>query len=127
MEKEEGGVRHDVAVSMVGADTGGDAGAEIRVSALRQGIRTKRMTGRPKSQCQRIKLNNRAKSIQTNLNLNQTRPNFILSIQDLPDIEHFEIKYGCEGLERRNHCLHRNFFRFEMEIESKIYEVKVCF
>jgi hypothetical protein len=69
----------------------------------------------------------RAKSIQTNLNLNQTHPNFILSKQDLPGIKIFEIKYGCEGLEERNSFLHRNFLRLEMKIESKICEVKVCF
>jgi hypothetical protein len=54
----------------------------------------------------------RAKSSKTNLNLNQTRPNFILSKQDLPGIENFEIKCGSEGLEEWNNFLHRNFFRF---------------
>jgi hypothetical protein len=48
------------------------------------------------------------------LNLTQTRPNFILSKQDLPAIKIFKIKYGCEGLEERNNFLRRNFFRFEM-------------
>jgi hypothetical protein len=57
---------------------------------------------------------NRAKSIQMNLNLTQTRPNFILSKHDLPAIKKFKIKYGCEGLEERNNFLRRNFFRFEM-------------
>jgi hypothetical protein len=33
---------------------------------------------------------NRAKSIQMNLNLHQTCPNFILSKQDHPDIQNFE-------------------------------------
>jgi hypothetical protein len=44
---------------------------------------------------------NRAKSIQTNLNLHQTHPNFILSKQDLPYIENFEIKYGLEGFKEK--------------------------
>jgi hypothetical protein len=42
---------------------------------------------------------NRAKTIQTNLNLNQTCPKFILSKQDLPGIKNVEVKYGCEGFE----------------------------
>jgi hypothetical protein len=28
-----------------------------------------------------------------------------------------EIKYGCEGLERTNNFLYRNFFRFRMDLE----------
>jgi hypothetical protein len=52
-----------------------------------------------------------------NLNLNQTRSNFILFKHDLTDIKKFEIKYGCEGFEETNNFLHRNFFRFEMEFK----------
>jgi hypothetical protein len=62
-----------------------------------------------------------------NLNLNQTLPNFILSKQNLFGIENFEIKYGCEGFEERNNLLHRNFFRFKMDFELKIWEIKVYF
>jgi hypothetical protein len=39
----------------------------------------------------------------------------------------FLIKYFCEGFGERNNFLHRNFFRFEMYFELKIWEVKVCF
>jgi hypothetical protein len=35
-------------------------------------------------------------------------------------------KYGFEGFEERNNFLHRNFFIFEMDIELKFREVKVC-
>jgi hypothetical protein len=53
------------------------------------------------------------------LNLNQTHPKFILSKQDLPCIENFEIKYGCEGLEEKNNFLHMNFSRLEMDFKLK--------
>jgi hypothetical protein len=33
----------------------------------------------------------------------------------LPELEKFEIKYGCAGFEEGNNFLHRNFFRFEMD------------
>jgi hypothetical protein len=36
-------------------------------------------------------------------------------------------KYGCEVFEERKNFLHRNFFRFEMDLELKIWEDKVCF
>jgi hypothetical protein len=70
---------------------------------------------------------NRAKTIQTNLNLSKPCPKFILSKQGLPGIENFEIKYGCEGFEYGNNFLRRNFFRFEVECQLKIWEVKVSF
>jgi hypothetical protein len=47
--------------------------------------------------------------------------------KDFPELEKFEIKYGCEGLEERNNFLHRNFSRFEMNFELKFGEIKVCF
>jgi hypothetical protein len=34
----------------------------------------------------------------------------------------FEIKYGFEGVEKRNIFLHRNFFRFLVDLEQKIRE-----
>jgi hypothetical protein len=37
----------------------------------------------------------------------------------------FEIKYGREGFEEGNNCLHTKFFRFEMDFELKFGEVKV--
>jgi hypothetical protein len=43
---------------------------------------------------------NRFKTIQTNLNSNQTRSNFILSKLDLHKIEKFEIKYFLKDLMR---------------------------
>jgi hypothetical protein len=70
---------------------------------------------------------NRAKTIQTNLNLNQTHPNFILSKHDFLGIKKFKIKYGCEGFEERNNFLHHNFFRFKMDFELKNWEFKVYF
>jgi hypothetical protein len=50
----------------------------------------------PESQCRQLNRINRAKSIQMNLNLNQTRPNFILCKHDFPGIKNFEMKYSCE-------------------------------
>jgi hypothetical protein len=46
---------------------------------------------------------------------------------DLPKLEKFEIKYGCEGFEERNHFLHQNFFRFELDFELKIWESRSIF
>jgi hypothetical protein len=34
---------------------------------------------------------------------------------------------GFEGLDERNNFTQRNFLRFMMEIELKIWELKVCF
>jgi hypothetical protein len=39
--------------------------------------------------------------------------------RDLPELEKFEIKYGCEGFEEGNNVIHRNFLRFEMDYELK--------
>jgi hypothetical protein len=44
------------------------------------------------------------------------------SKRDLPWLKKFEIKYGFESSEGRNKFLHRNFFRFEMELEWKFKE-----
>jgi hypothetical protein len=46
---------------------------------------------------------------------------------DLPELQKFEIKYGREGFEEGNNFLHRKFFRFEMDFELKLEEVKVYF
>jgi hypothetical protein len=53
--------------------------------------------------------------------------NFDLFKKDSPELKIFEIKYGCEGFEERNNFIHRNFFRFEMDSELKIWEFKVYF
>jgi hypothetical protein len=42
-------------------------------------------------------------------------------------LENFELKYGDEGFKDKNNFLHRNFFRFEIYFELKIWEVKVHF
>jgi hypothetical protein len=63
---------------------------------------------------------NMLKFISNNFNLDL--------IQKGPSQDHFFlIKYFCEGFAERNNFLHRNFFRFEMYFELKIWEVKVCF
>jgi hypothetical protein len=46
--------------------------------------------------------------------------NFDCFKKDIPEIQKFEIKYGCEGFEERNNFLHRNFFRFEIDFELKL-------
>jgi hypothetical protein len=64
------------------------------------------------------------KLIQTCSNiLKKFKPSSIQ--KGLPEVEIFEIKYGCYGFEERNNFLHRNFSRFEMDFELKIWEVKV--
>jgi hypothetical protein len=65
------------------------------------------------------------KLIQTNSNLTQIISNFDRPKKDLSELEKFGIKYGCEVLEAINNCIHRNFSRLVMEIELKIWEVKV--
>jgi hypothetical protein len=42
-------------------------------------------------------------------------------------LEKFKIKYGYEGFEDRNNFLHRNFSRFEMDFELKIWESRSVF
>jgi hypothetical protein len=68
---------------------------------------------------------NRSKTIQTNLNSNQTRSNFILSKLDLHKLEKFEIKFFFEGFDERNNFLHRNLSRFEMDFKLKFRESNV--
>jgi hypothetical protein len=68
---------------------------------------------------------NRSKTIQTNLNSNQTRSNFILSKLDIQKLEKFEIKYCFEGFDHRNNFLHRNLSRFEMDFKLKFRESNV--
>jgi hypothetical protein len=72
----------------------------------------------------KIKLN-QFKTIQTNLNSNQTRLNFILSKLDLQKVENFELKYCFEGFDGRNNFLHRNLSRFEMDFKLKFRESNV--
>jgi uncharacterized protein YdhG (YjbR/CyaY superfamily) len=36
---------------------------------------------------------------------------------DLPELEKFEIKYGYEGFEERKNIIHRNFYRFELDLK----------
>jgi hypothetical protein len=55
-----------------------------------------------------------AVDFDSNSNSIQIIPNFDRSKKDLPELEKFEIKYGCEGFEEGNNFLHRNFFRFDM-------------
>jgi hypothetical protein len=47
----------------------------------------------------------------------QTHSNFILSEQDLSELEEFEGKYGFEGFKERNNFLYRIFFIFEVDFE----------
>jgi hypothetical protein len=68
---------------------------------------------------------NRSKTIQTNLNSNQTRSNFILSKLDLHNLKKFETKYCFEGFDERNNFLHRNLSRFEMDLKLKFKESNV--
>jgi hypothetical protein len=49
----------------------------------------------------------------------------VYSKKDLPELETFEIKYGCKGFTERNNFLHRYFFEFKMDFELNIGEVKV--
>jgi hypothetical protein len=45
----------------------------------------------------------------------------------LSELKNFKIKYGFGGFEEMNYFLHRNFIRFKMNFELKIWEVKVYF
>jgi hypothetical protein len=42
-------------------------------------------------------------------------------------LDKFKIKYGYERFEDRNNFLHRNFSRFEMDFELKIWESRSVF
>jgi hypothetical protein len=53
--------------------------------------------------------------------------NLIQPKTDIPKLQKFKIKYGCQDFGERNNFIHRNFFRFQMYFELKIWEVKVCF
>jgi hypothetical protein len=48
--------------------------------------------------------------------------NFDRPKKDLPQLKKIEIKYGYKGFEERNIFLLKNFFRFEMDFESSIWE-----
>jgi uncharacterized protein YdhG (YjbR/CyaY superfamily) len=64
-----------------------------------------------------------AASIDSNSNSNEIQmefksfPKFDQSKKDFPELENFEIKYGCEGFEERNNLIHRNIFRFKMDFK----------
>jgi hypothetical protein len=49
----------------------------------------------------------------------------IRSKKDLPELENFEIKYGCEGFAERNNFLQRNFYNIKMDFELKVGKDKV--
>jgi hypothetical protein len=57
----------------------------------------------------------------------QIVPMFDRPKKDIPELKKFEIKYGFELCEERNNFIHRNFFRFEIKFELKIWEVHVYF
>jgi hypothetical protein len=40
-------------------------------------------------------------------------------------LENFEVKYGFEGFDERNKFLHRNFFKFEVDFEWKLWEASM--
>jgi hypothetical protein len=61
----------------------------------------------------------------SNSNLIQTISNFDRFRKEFLELKKFGIKYGCEYLEERNNFLHRYFSRLVMEIELKIWELKV--
>jgi hypothetical protein len=57
---------------------------------------------------------------KNNLNLNLTIQkylNLIHSESNIPGLKFFEIKYGFEGFDERNNFLHRNVFKFEVDVE----------
>jgi hypothetical protein len=56
----------------------------------------------------------------SNFNQIQIHSNFDHSKKDLPELNFFKMKYGCEGFEEMNNFLHRNFFRFEIDA-FKVY------
>jgi hypothetical protein len=39
---------------------------------------------------------------------------------DLLKLKNFDIKYGCEVFEEMINFVHRNFLRFEMDLDLKI-------
>jgi hypothetical protein len=51
------------------------------------------------------------------LNYIQIRSNFDYSKNYLSVLEKFEIKYGCELFEERDHFFHWNFSRFAMDFK----------
>jgi hypothetical protein len=53
---------------------------------------------------------NEFKQVQIFSNFDRPKKDFALHRK-------IEIKYGCEGLERVNNFLHRNFFRFRRDLE----------
>jgi hypothetical protein len=55
--------------------------------------------------------------IQMNSNVIQIISNFDPSKKDVPELEKFEIKYGCEFFEERINFLYRNFSIFEMDFK----------
>jgi hypothetical protein len=67
------------------------------------------------------------KSNSNHFKTNPNHSNFDYLKNDIPELENFELKYDFEGFEERNNFLHRNVFRFMMEIELKIWEVEIYF
>jgi hypothetical protein len=55
----------------------------------------------------------------------KTDSNLTLSKTGVPGLKKSKIKYGYEGFKEGNNFLHRNFLRFELYFELKIWEVKV--
>jgi hypothetical protein len=51
------------------------------------------------------------------IKFDSNRSNFDWPKRYLTELHKFEIKYGCYGIEERNNFIHRNFFRFEMNVE----------
>jgi hypothetical protein len=47
----------------------------------------------------------------------QILSNFDRSKKDFTELKNFEIKYGCDGFKERNNFIHRNFFRFVMDVK----------
>jgi hypothetical protein len=45
---------------------------------------------------------------------------------DSPELEFFEIKYGCEGIKVRNDFPYWNFSKFSIEFELKIRKGSMC-
>jgi hypothetical protein len=51
--------------------------------------------------------------------------NFVQSKLDLPGLENFDIKFGCEVFDERDNFPYRNFSRFEIEFELKFREASL--
>jgi hypothetical protein len=100
------------------------AGGGFRTGKNRGGRDTADRWGPVTVQAIKIK-SNRFKTIQMNLNSNQTRSNFILFKLDLYKLEKFEIKYCFKGFDERNNFLHRNLSRFQMDFKINIRESNV--